>query len=196
MEVIDPEHPENPFEDDASAVRNRLIVMILAELGIRRGELLGVQVRDIDSSARTLTIHRRPDDSHDPRLDPPRAKTLARKLPMSGELTELLYGYVMGERRRTRSAGTHRYLLVVHKKGEHEGVPLSKSGLNKVFQRLRECDPLLAALHPHALRHWWNFAFSREMDNKPKKERLSPEELEQIREHAMGWKKGSGTGER
>lgn len=74
MEVIDPEHPDNPFQDHVSAVRNRLIVMISAELGIRRGELLGVQMPDIDWSARTLTIHRRPDDAYDPRLDPPRAR--------------------------------------------------------------------------------------------------------------------------
>lgn len=196
MEVIDPEHPDNPFEDDGSAVRNRLIVMMSAELGIRRGELLGVQVPDIDWSSRTLTIHRRPDDAHDPRLDPPRAKTLARELAMSGELTECFYDYVMGERSRTRSAGTHLYLLVVHKKGTNEGMPLSKSGLKKVFKRLRECDPLLVEVHPHALRHWWNFSFSREMDNKPKKERLSPEEQEKIREHVMGWKEGSGTARR
>ena len=96
MEVIDPEHPDNPFKDDASATRNRLIVVILAELGIRRGELLGVQVPDIDWSAQTLTIHRRPDDPHDPRLDRPGAKALTRELAMSGELTELLYDYVVG----------------------------------------------------------------------------------------------------
>lgn len=102
----------------------------------------------------------------------------------------------MGERRRTTGAGTHLYLLVVHRKGTHEGVPLSTSGLKKVFKTLRECDPLLARLHPHALRHWWDFAFSREMDKKPTKERLTPDEQEEIREHAMGWQEGSGTAKR
>ena len=46
-------------------------------------------------------------------------------------------------------------------------MPLSKSGFKKVFQELRACDPLLAGLHPHVLRRWWNFAFSREMDKTP-----------------------------
>ena len=55
---------------------------------------------------------------------------------------------------------------------------------------------LLARLHPHALRHWWNFAFSREMDNKPEKGRLSPQRQEKIRAHAMGWQEGSGSARR
>ena len=44
--------------------------------------------------------------------------------------------------------------------------------------------------------HWWNFAFSRELDNKPEKERLSPDRHEKIREHAMGWQEGSGSAKR
>ena len=34
------------------------------------------------------------------------------------------------------------------------------------------------------------------MDNKPQNERVSPDEQEKIREHAMGWKEGSGTARR
>ena len=66
----------------------------------------------------------------------------------------------------------------------------------KVFKTFRECDPLLARLHPHAFRHWWNFAFSREMDSKAKKERPKSKRQEQIREPAMGWKEGSGSARR
>ena len=55
---------------------------MLFRLGVRRGELPGIQVGDIDWSASPLAIERRPDEKHDPRRRQPRAKTLARRLPL------------------------------------------------------------------------------------------------------------------
>ena len=121
MQIIDPEHPDNPFEDHRTAVRNQLALLILARLGIRKGELLGIRVEDIDWVAQTLRIERRADDEHDPRTRQPRAKTLARTLVLFPELVTALRDYVMGARRRTKGANTHKFLFVVHKKGPDEG---------------------------------------------------------------------------
>ena len=193
MEVLDPSHPDNPFNDERAAIRNQLAVLMLARLGVRKGELLAVQVGDIDWGARQLRIERRPDDDHDPRTRQPRAKTLARRLTLFPELIERLRHYIMGARRSTKRANTHRYLLVVHREGPDEGQPLSESGLDKVFKTLRRCDPLLASLHPHAMRHTWNWQFSRAMDEMPEERRPSHEEQESMRSHDMGWVEGSGT---
>ena len=53
LEVIKPSHPENPFQDQRTAERNELAVLMLLSLGIRRGELLGIQVPDINWQQRS-----------------------------------------------------------------------------------------------------------------------------------------------
>ena len=189
--IIEPTHPDNPFTNPRAAVRNRLAILLLAHTGIRKGELLGIQVPDIDWSAGTLTINRRPDDDHDPRKDQPRVKTLARTLTLSRELVEDLDQYIRHERRQTRGANTHRYPFVVHQRGKAEGKPLDISGFNSVFKTLKQADPELAGLRPHAFRHLWNYRYSVAMDSKPRGQQVSPEEQEKIRCHQMGWVEGS-----
>lgn len=126
MEVIEPTHPSNPFRDKRAAERNGLAIHLLAYLGLRRGELLGIRVCDVRWADRTLDIHRRPDDPHDPRLHQPRTKTLARRLNLSDELIERVHWYVKGARRRTKGANTHEVLLVAHRRGPSEGQPLRR----------------------------------------------------------------------
>ena len=126
LEIIDPDHPDNPWRDPRVAERNALAVVMLLYLGMRRGELLGVQVGDIDWQAQTLAIERRADEADDPRMRQPRTKTRAHTVNVFPNLLEGLDRYVRGARRKTRGAHAHRYLLVVHRKGPYEGDPLSE----------------------------------------------------------------------
>lgn len=197
IELVEPNHPANPFRDPAAAERNALLVLMLAYVGLRRGELLGLQVPDIDWQQQTLTIHRRPDNPEDSRTRQPRTKTLARTVPVPAHLIERIDRYVRETRRSTKEANTHRYLFVVHRNGPHEGEPLSESAVAKVFAILRRSDPLLAPVHPHALRHTWNWKFSQAIDQSPTGKGPSrEEEEEQARSHLMGWREGSGTAAR
>jgi integrase len=53
LEVVKPDSPENPWQNAHARVRNALIVLWLLKLGpLRRGELLGVKVRDINFQAK------------------------------------------------------------------------------------------------------------------------------------------------
>ena len=174
-----------------AAERNALAVLMLLDLGIRRGELLGIQVADIDWQAQNVAIERRADEPDDPRIRQPRTKTEARNLNLFPHLLRQIDEYVRGARRKTPGAYAHRYLLVVHRKGPYEGDPLSEDGLTKVFSDLQKCDPLLENVHPHALRHTWNFRYSQAADEKRASEGLSEAEEEAGRTQQMGWLEGS-----
>ncbi|MGB3835076.1 tyrosine-type recombinase/integrase [Castellaniella sp.] len=80
LEVVDPWFSRNPWRNLDAKVRNQLIIEWLYHLGIRRGELLGIRISDIDFRKSRVTIHRRADDKMDPRKNQPNVKTKARVL--------------------------------------------------------------------------------------------------------------------
>jgi integrase len=148
--VIEPDHPENPFQSKVR-FRNYLIIRLLLDLGIRRGELLGIRIEDVRAgSDGTVAIHRRPDDPDDPRKMQPSSKTEARTLPMSGRLTDLLYEWIVHHRSKIALARKHPFLIV----DCYTGRPLSLSSVNKLMAALRRRVPELPkTLSAHVLRH-------------------------------------------
>jgi integrase len=180
----------NPFGDDVQ-VRNRLMVLIEMELGIRGGELLNIRVSDCNFSNNTLLIARRADQVDDSRKYQPLVKTLERKLPVTDSLMAEIHRYIMVQRRAVRNANRCPYLFVAHKNGPTVGQPLSISAYQKIWDVLQSSVPELRAVTGHRLRHKWNHSFSKEMDELPNPP--SPEEQEQIRSRWMGWIEGSGT---
>jgi integrase len=182
-QVIEPDHPENPFEPH-TRFRNLLIVKLLLDLGLRRGELLGLRVADckLGGSKGTIEIHRRPDDPDDPRMEQPASKTAARMLPLNARLTELVHEWVVHHRTRTPEARKHGFLIT----NSSDGRPLSLSSINKLFLALRRRVPGLPdSLSPHVLRHSWNDAFSDEMDKKG----IDGHQESKWRARLMGWRR-------
>lgn len=180
LEVVDPASPENPWKDQHVRVRNQLIFMWLAGLGMRRGELLGVKLEDINFRSAEVEIKKRAGDPEETRRYAPKAKTRGRPLALDGHLAELTRAYVLGPRRATKGASRHPFLIVANGTGE----PLSLSGLNKLFVELRRKVPGLPdELCPHVLRHSWNERFSELMDERG----VAPDEEEKLRKQQMGW---------
>ena len=180
LAVTDPESVENPWTAVHTRIRNALLVRWLLTLGLRRGELLGVQVRDVDFQTRQVTIVRRPDNPDDPRADPPLVKTRERVLEIDPGLLQLTRTYVMDWRGGQTGSRYHQYLWVSGRTGS----PLTLGALQKMFERLKE-EPLglPATLTPHVLRHTWNDRFSERMDE------LGIEEATERRWrcYLMGW---------
>ena len=194
MEIMEPDHPKNPFKAKDIAVRNALIIHLLAGLGIRRGELLGIRIQDINLRAREITIHRRPDEVTDPRLREPNTKTLARTIEFKSELAHRIREYIVDIRKNIKQAKRHDYLLVVHVHGPHRGKPINTSGLGKIFDTIRQAIPEFSkGIHPHAMRHTFNWRLSRAWDNLPEDKKPSLAAQEQARNHLNGWRQGSGT---
>lgn len=180
LEVVTPGAPSNPWSDEHAQRRNQLIILWLLRLGMRRGELLGVRVSDIDFVRGRVTIHRRADDIDDPRVLQPNAKTLPRELELERDLLELTEDYVLNHRLAFSGARRHDFLFVA----SGTGLPLSTSSITKIF-RVLSAQPAMQAspLCAHLLRHTWNERFSEIVDQQD----VSEETEKRVRSYLMGW---------
>lgn len=186
LRVVDPHSPDNPWRDQHTRYRNALLVHWLLYLGLRIGEALGVRVSDIVAYRKEVTIHRRADDPDDPRRYQPQTKTRARVLPVSGALLAETQTYILSHRSALPNAKKHTFLFVASRTGQ----PMTLATVGKLFKELRErCPSLPAGLSGHVLRHTWNDAFSKKMDEAG----VTPENERQARSYLMGWSPTSDT---
>jgi integrase len=186
LQVVEPHSKNNPWKGDHSKHRNALIIHWLYSLGLRRGELLGVRISDIDFKKGTVIVARRADDPSDPRRFQPNAKTRAREIPLSPGLLDMTRNYIIEHRATLPGARKHNFLFV----STNAGAPLSIPAVNKIFNILKmKCPDLPRELCPHVLRHTWNDRFSEEMD----KNQVAEETEKKTRSYLMGWSETSGT---
>lgn len=189
VEVMTPGSEYNVWSDEGLQVRNRLLLALMYELGIRRGELLNIKIEDINFGSGNLSVVRRADEKDDPRVFQPLAKTNDRDLPIKASTLKELQLYIANYRRHVPGAKKHGFLFVTHKPGKSQGQPISLSGYKDIIKSLREAVPPLSDFTGHDLRHNWNDRFSNLMERAE----ISPAEEELMRSMLMGWKFGSGT---
>lgn len=183
--VIVPGNPSNPWRGRHAQERNRLMVLWLLRLGLRRGELLGLRIDDIAFEVGEVNIVRRADDPEDLRVSQPNAKTRSRVLALGEELLTLTRSYVLEYRRRTRGARRHHFLFV----STGKGAPLSLNSLNAVFTSLRSrCPNLPASLTPHVLRYTFNDVLSEYAEGRG----IDEENEKRSRSYLNGWSSKSG----
>ena len=137
-----------------TALRNKLIVRLIYETGIRKGELLSLV---IENCLTRTSVVERPyiKTSHnvkydDPRTDVPQEKTRERIIPISNDLAELIEEYKL-IRSATPEAKKQPPFLILSSESPH--MPLSISGLEKVFERIKSKLPDVDFFGPHRLRH-------------------------------------------
>lgn len=186
-ETLEPGSENNPVADFSVQVRNALMFIILRATGMRRGELLNLRIEDFSFSKRTVEVVRRPDSRFDSRKYQPLAKTLGRKIPLSGDIIDAVEAYIEKHRASVPKANKHGYLFVTHKSGPFEGQPLSNSGFGKFLSQLASSASEFKGVHAHALRHHWNYDFSKIMDAKG----VPPEKEQQMRAKLLGWSQTS-----
>ena len=186
-EALEPGSEKNPVADFAVQVRNALMFVILRATGMRRGELLNLRIEDFSFSKRTVKVVRRPDSRFDSRRYQPLAKTLGREIPLSGDIIDAVEAYIEKHRASVPRTNKHGYLFVTHKSGPFEGQPLSNSGFGKFLSQLASSASEFKGVHAHALRHHWNYDFSKIMDEKG----VPPEKEQQMRAKLLGWSQTS-----
>lgn len=180
VEITDPASPDNPWKGDFARNRNRLIILWGLGTGIRRGELLGIRIRQIDFRKNMANIVRRQDDKDDPRKYQPNVKTRERGIGISDQLAVATHNHIVTYRSQIRGARKHDFLFVANQTGS----PLSLAALTKIFRTLRDRHPAFReSLTSHVLRHTWNEQFSDVVDRAG----LTSDDERRARNHAMGW---------
>ncbi|ODB39801.1 hypothetical protein BB427_01520 [Pseudoalteromonas sp. BMB] len=159
-------HPDNPFKNIENKKRNYLMILLLRELFIRKGELLSMKITRMNlvGAKKYVWVERTQDDKHDKRPQQPVAKTKERMLPISANTASLLDEYITTIRAKISGARLHPYLFVVHQNGKTLGNPISIKAFDDIFSELKSMDGRFSILHPHFFRHNGNEEFSKKID--------------------------------
>lgn len=164
LEVADPENGENPFKNDRTKRRNWLIVKLLLTCGLRRGELLLLDVdsikQDVEANGQTsYWLDVTTTEQEDYRYSKPSIKTKEshRQIPISDSIADMILHYVSEVR---VSDDRHAFLFTAE-----SGSPLSSESINSFFvkmsksltdhacARFREVTGGKLHVSPHDLRH-------------------------------------------
>jgi len=167
MDVAAPTHPLNPFTNATVKNRNYLMFRLIKETGIRRGELLSLELTylELTGDRPSIWVRRKHDDKFDPRKRQPVSKTRERKIPIKKELAALLDDYILMERAATPNANKHPYLFITHRKCATQGQPVSVSYFdNEIIPKMKAVDKRFSIIHAHLFRHEWNVDFSEKVD--------------------------------
>ncbi|MDX9669546.1 MULTISPECIES: site-specific integrase [unclassified Pseudomonas] len=189
----------NPYDDDATAFdkgiafRNALALYILYDSGMRAGELLSLKLEHFlparGGDHAYLVVERNHDDRYDRRQMQPVAKTLGRDIAISPQLEKMILEYLGTWRADIPNAGFEKtaFIFVKHKKGQGQGREITLNTFRAALTEMIKKDARLRHLHPHLLRHDWNYRFSL----KCEAEGMSEAKERSDREYLMGWAPGS-----
>ena len=185
LAVISPDSPQNPWQRGFVRQRNWLMIMLLLATGMRRGELLGLQIGDLNPRLPKFRIVRRADAREDPRRIQPNTKTGDRELELRPSIMREVWDYINHHRQKIKVARKYSQLFVAD-----DGKPLSLRSVDKMFAQIREaCPGLPIKLSSHVLRHTWNDRFSEQAEQM----NLSDAVEEKARNEQQGWTDNSKT---
>ena len=184
LALVNPSFLGNPWADTFVRDRNYLIVGFLLATGVRKSEMLGIKIKDLNFSDNTVFIARRADDPEEPRRRPPTQKTYDRTLALGSDLVDLLKRYIK-DRATIVAARRHPYLFVTE-----TGAPMALNTVDFMFSTLRHHLTEIQCLSAHICRHTWNDRFSEIVEG-----RLNEVEEKKVRNFLMGWSDASRSAE-
>ena len=138
LDILSREEIER-IEGAADNHRDTLIVRLLADTGIRVGELVGIRVSDLVESGREHYIR-------------VRGKTGSRQVPITPAMSRRLRQYI--ERIRQSDTSSERIFVSRRRSvrtGDYE--PLTESGVQQLVRDLAEKAGIKKRVHPHLFRH-------------------------------------------
>ncbi len=126
------------MENAAKAERDKLIVRVLADCGVRLGELLGLRVGDIQEPKRgefALKVHGKGDRD--------------RLVPLAPALSRRLRRYLAGRRANPEE----RIFVALRKSPNGRYAPLTESGVGQAVRVLAQEARIDKRVYPHLFRH-------------------------------------------
>jgi integrase/recombinase XerD len=120
--------------------RDRAIAGLMLYCGLRAGEVLALDVADVDIGGRWLLVSGK--------------GAKERRVPLDVDVAGVIGTYLLAERPESASG---RLFLVA--KGPSRGQPLTSAGLRTIFRYHRAKTGVVAG-HPHALRHTFGTALA------------------------------------
>lgn len=120
--------------------RDRAMAGLMVFCGLRSGEVLALDVTDVDIGARWLLVSGKGNKE--------------RRVPLDVDVAGVIQTYLLAERPETDST---RLFIVA--KGPTRGQPLTPAGLRRIFRYHRDLTGIASA-HPHALRHTFGSAMA------------------------------------
>ena len=148
LRLREPRRLPRPLErDEVTALlaslrtwRDRAMAGLMLFCGLRSGEVLALDVADVDIGGRWLRVMGK--------------GSKERRVPLDVDVAGVIQTYLLAERPDTPS----RRLFVVAK-GPNRGQPLTPAGLRTIFRYHRSVARVPAG-HPHALRHTFGTALA------------------------------------
>lgn len=128
------------LEAAAKTPRDRIIVRILSDSGVRLGELLGLRVGDVlqENSRHYLRVTK--------------SKTDPRRIGISRDLYKRIQSYISGGRPGKADDGDPLFISLRRRpNGDYE--PLTASGVQQMIRNAGHEAGIKKRVHPHLLRH-------------------------------------------
>lgn len=127
------------LEDAAQAERDKLIIRVLADTGIRVGELVGLKTSDLVMQNRDRYLHVHGKGAKD------------RMVPIKPELFMRLSRYA--ERGRPAGARSDRVFIGLRRRRYGDYEPLTESGVLQVVETTTIAADIKKRVYPHLFRH-------------------------------------------
>lgn len=120
------------FQDDFEGLRDRLLLELLYQTGIRRSELVAINHEDVDFSASLLKVNGK--------------RNKQRLIPFADRLKEMMVVYVDIKKEKGLNESGHFFV-------RKDGNPLSSHNVYYIVRKRLSDIPMLGKRSPHILRH-------------------------------------------
>ncbi|KKX59707.1 integrase [Pseudomonas putida] len=151
--VLSPGDSRNPFNSVQTQARNHCLFLVMLETLARRGEVVLIELNDVDlGPSPTIRIKRPSDINRERRKDGASLKTRGREVPISASLAASLNEYISDHRAKLLKPRRPCTALFV---SSRDGRRLSARTVNTVLRTVAACLGLpkfSTRIHPHGLR--------------------------------------------
>ena len=175
----------------ATTLRNQLIIRLFLSTGIRKSELLALNVKDcvttkLREGKKAHIIVQQNVQEDDPREQIPHVKTRSRIIVISDGLKELINEYkTFRQKFRKANAATPYLFLSSH----FPYPPLAISSVDSIFTSIKATLPDIKTLGSHRLRH----TFFENFDRTLHRENYSDDLRKKLANSLGGWSRKSNT---